>query len=67
MTSAVVKERKHGAQQRDVHGPFELVVRIRRKGEVKFKRLKKGKLWQHLIIKKAKRKKSQGYYSVKTG
>lgn len=38
MTSAVVRQRKHGAQQREVNGPFVLVVRVRAKGEVKLKR-----------------------------
>ena len=38
MTSAVVRERMHGAQQREVNGPFMVVGRVRAKGEVKLKR-----------------------------
>lgn len=36
---------KHGAQQREVNGPFELEIRVGAKGEVKSKRPKKDTLW----------------------
>lgn len=38
MTSAVVRVRKHGAQQRGVNGPFVWVLRVRSKEEVKLQR-----------------------------